>query len=163
MIDPCGFSVRRAAPEDAPAILGCLAAAFAPYRERYTTAAYEDTILTPEALERRFAAMTVLVAAAEGAIVGTIAAAVAVGGAEGHVRGMAVLPSWQGRGVADALLAAAEADLRARGCDRVSLDTTRPLARAIRFYERHGYRTSGRVSDFFGMELIEYLKPLSRG
>ena len=32
--------------------------------------------------------------------------------------------------------------------------------RAIRFYERHGYRPTGRVSDFFGMELIEYAKEL---
>jgi ribosomal protein S18 acetylase RimI-like enzyme len=42
----------------------------------------------------------------------------------------------------------------------VTLDTTRPLQRAIRFYERHGYRQTGRVSDFYGMELIEYAKEL---
>jgi hypothetical protein len=42
----------------------------------------------------------------------------------------------------------------------VSLDTTRPLAPAIRFYEQHGYRASGRIADFFGMELLEYVKPL---
>ena len=155
------FTVRRATREDADAILGCLAAAFAPYRDGYTPAAFEDTVLEPETLERRLAAMTVFVAAIESDVVGTIAAGV-VGGGEGHIRGMAVLPGWQGRGMADALLAAAEADLRARGCDRVTLDTTRPLARAMRFYEAHGYRASGRVSDFFGMELLEYVKPLSQ-
>jgi hypothetical protein len=30
----------------------------------------------------------------------------------------------------------------------------------MRFYERHGYRRSGRISDFFGMPLIEYVKVL---
>src|SRR5262249_44750371 len=46
------------------------------------------------------------------------------------------------------------------GCGRVRLDTTRHLGRAIRFYETHGFRASGRVSDFFGMELFEYVKTL---
>ena len=44
---------------------------------------------------------------------------------------------------------------------RVSLDTTEPLRRAVRFYERHGFRPSGRVSDFFGMPLFEYVKELA--
>jgi hypothetical protein len=30
----------------------------------------------------------------------------------------------------------------------------------MRFYERHGYRRSGRVQDFFGMPLIEYAKDI---
>jgi len=30
----------------------------------------------------------------------------------------------------------------------------------MRFYEKHGYRRSGKVSDFFGMPLVEYAKPL---
>jgi ribosomal protein S18 acetylase RimI-like enzyme len=70
------------------------------------------------------------------------------------------MPSWQGRGVGDRLLEAVEADLRRRECSIVSLDTTAPLQRAIRFYERNGYRASGRVSDFFGMPLFEYVKRL---
>jgi hypothetical protein len=42
----------------------------------------------------------------------------------------------------------------------VSLDTTEPLRRAMRFYERNGYQRSGKVTDFFGMTLIEYIKEL---
>jgi len=30
----------------------------------------------------------------------------------------------------------------------------------MRFYERHGYRRSGKIGDFFGMALIEYVKVL---
>lgn len=79
---------------------------------------------------------------------------------EGHLRGMAVLPEWQGGGVAEALLRAAEAELVSRNCACITLDTTEPLQRATRFYEKHGYRRSGRVSDFFGMRLHEYVKYL---
>jgi GNAT superfamily N-acetyltransferase len=77
-----------------------------------------------------------------------------------HLRGMAVLPEWHGRGIAEELLQCAEAELDDRGCSQVSLDTTEPLQRAMRFYERHGYLASGRTTDFFGMPLHEYVKDL---
>jgi len=76
------------------------------------------------------------------------------------VSGMAVLHEWQGTGVARALLQAAETELRKDRCECVTLDTTQPLQRAVRFYEKHGFRRSGRVSDFFGMPLYEYGKML---
>jgi GNAT superfamily N-acetyltransferase len=85
----------------------------------------------------------------------------ASGTGEGHLRGMAVLPGWQGTGVADRLLAEIEAHLKRQGCTRITLDTTEPLERAMRFYERHGYSRSGRISDFFGMRLLEYHKYLT--
>jgi ribosomal-protein-alanine N-acetyltransferase len=102
--------------------------------------------------------MTVLVATADGKIVGTISAT--ANGEQGHLRGMAVLPEWRGTGTAAQLLAAIETWLRARGSREVTLDTTEPLKSAISFYERHGYSHSGRVSDFFGMRLVEYSKRL---
>jgi GNAT superfamily N-acetyltransferase len=71
---------------------------------------------------------------------------------------MAVLPRWQGKGVASALLEAAETELRNQRCNRVTLDTTEPLMRAMRFYERRGFTRSGRVSDFFGMPLHQWVK-----
>jgi predicted N-acetyltransferase YhbS len=154
------FSVRRARPEDATAVLDCLRAAFDPYRGLYTPAAFEDTVLTRGTVGQRFATMTVFVAAtAAGEVVGTVACNLVCKG-EGHLRGMAVRPSWQGRGVAEELLGAAEAELRRAGCGRVSLGTTGPLGRAVQFYEAHGFRASGTVSDFFGMELFEYVKTL---
>jgi len=100
--------------------------------------------------------MCVFVAVSEGNVVGTVACAAC--GEEGHLRGMAVLPDWQGSGVASALLQAAEAEIRNQRCKRVTLDTTEPLARAMRFYARHGFTRSGRVSDFFGMPLHEWVK-----
>lgn len=154
------ITVRRATQSDSSAILACLRAAFAPFESNYTPAGYLDTVLTPDTLASRFKTMSVFVAVGEdGQIVGTIACARAAD-EEGHLRGMAVLPQEQGSGVADGLLQQAEAELRALGCSRVTLDTTEPLKRAMRFYERHGYWPTGRVTDFFGMPLYEYGKEL---
>jgi ribosomal protein S18 acetylase RimI-like enzyme len=154
-------SIRRATHNDAPEVLACLAAAFAPYRDLYTPAAFLDTVLTPEALQARLATMQVFVAhKSSGEVVGTIACQVISPG-EGHLRGMALLPEWQGTGIADQLLTQAEAQLRRQNCTRITLDTTAPLGRAMRFYEKCGFRRSGKVSDFFGMPLFEFHKLLS--
>lgn len=152
------ISIRAATPEDADAILNCLRTAFEPYRDDYTPGGYRDTVLAPDTIHQRLASMSVLVAVSPaGEVVGTIAGQV-TSQHEGHLRGMAVLPNWQGLGVADHLLDAAERHLLDQKCSRISLDTTRPLRRATRFYERHGFRASGRVTDFFGMPLFEYVK-----
>jgi putative acetyltransferase len=155
------ITIRHAASADAQAILDCLRMAFEPYRTSYTPEAFTDTVLTLETLRHRLSSMFVFVAVAEaGDIVGTVACAVLNAG-EGHLRGMAVLPDWQGRGIAERLLQTAESELAARKCARVTLDTTQPLLRAMRFYEKHGYRPSGRITDFFGMPLHEYVKDLT--
>jgi ribosomal protein S18 acetylase RimI-like enzyme len=154
------FSIRRATFGDAAGIIDCLQSAFVPYRADYTDAAFADTVLTIDTVHERLTAMVVFVASTKaGEILGTIACNV-LGGGEGHLRGMAVRPGWQGRGVAQRLLEAAESELRDRKCSRISLDTTAPLRRAVRFYERNGYRRSGIVADFFGMALIQFVKDL---
>ena len=153
------FVIRKANAEDCAAILKCLEAAFEPYRAGYTPDAWLDTVLTPQTLQDRLSSMRVLVAVSpQAGIVGTLALSVNAG--EGHLRGMAVLPAWQGQGISSALLLAAEAELQAQHCIRITLDTTEPLERAMRFYEKHGYRRSGRITDFFGMRLHEYVKEL---
>ena len=153
--------MRPADAADAAGILDCLRAAFAPYESQYTPAAFHDTVLDPGTVQTRLAETCVFVAAGpDGDIVGTVGYQM-IGSDEAHIRGMAVLPAWQGRAVAQMLLDAALVDARARGCSRATLDTTAPLKRAVRFYERNGFRASGRVQDFFGMPLFEYVKPLA--
>jgi ribosomal protein S18 acetylase RimI-like enzyme len=153
------FTVERATFNDAEGIFDCLSAAFEPYRALYTPAAYEDTVLTRETVRQRMQTMTVLVARDDAAvIIGTVAGA--GHGAEGHIRGMAVAPAWQGTRLADVLLHGIEEEMRLAGCSFATLDTTAPLARAIRFYERNGCARSGVVSDFFGMALYGYRKQL---
>jgi len=154
------FAIRRATIADAAGVLACLQAAFEPYRKRYTEGAFRDTVPSLRAVEERLTSMAVFVAVtAEGAVAGTVAWS-PHGPGEGHLRGMAVLPGRQGRGIAARLLEAAEDEARRAGCLRMALDTTEPLERAIRFYERHGYRPTGTIGDFYGMDLFEYARPL---
>jgi GNAT superfamily N-acetyltransferase len=66
----------------------------------------------------------------------------------------------KGTGVSTRLLETAEDELRKAGCGRVTLDTTEPLNRASRFYERNGFQRTGKIGRFFGMPLFEYNKSL---
>ena len=152
------LEIRKARAADALAIAGCLEAAFARHREQYTPDAYADTALNPDGILRRLEDMCLFVAVSDGQVVGTIGCK--VNGKEGHLRGMAVLPDWQGTGVASELLSMAETEFAKRGAGFITLDTTEPLARAIRFYQRHGYSASGRIASFFVMPLYEYRKGL---
>lgn len=159
MAIPKDFSVRRATLADGAEILQCLKEAFAPYRCQYTELAFSDTVLTPETLRKRFSETQVLVAVDDsGQVIGTIAYHVANG--EGHIRGMAVRPERQGCGVAEYLLERVEGDLCELRCQAITLDTTEPLQRAIRFYEKNGFRRTGEIASFFGMELFAYRKAL---
>ncbi|MGC1106847.1 MAG: GNAT family N-acetyltransferase [Candidatus Acidiferrales bacterium] len=154
------FSIRIAASHDAEEILQCLDQAFAPYRSSYTPGAFADTVLSREMLRKRFIEMTVLVAVDfSGCVIGTIAYKVQENG-EGHLRGMAVRPEWHGSEVAKKLLEQSESDLRDLHCKAITLDTTKPLQRAIRFYEKNGFRATGEVASFFRMELFAYRKEI---
>jgi GNAT superfamily N-acetyltransferase len=154
------ITIRKARAQEAGGIRRCLTSAFEPFRFQYTRGAFEETVPTVEAIRERMAYMTVYIAVAgTREIVGTVACEVE--GVEGHVRGMAVQPPWQGHGIAGRLLRAVESDVAAAGCTRLTLDTTEPLQRAISFYRRNGFVTSGTVTDFFGMPLYEYVKALS--
>jgi predicted N-acetyltransferase YhbS len=154
------FSIRKAALDDENQILQCLEEAFASYQGSYTPDGFADTVLTGETIRHRFGEMTVLVAIDQcDHVIGTIAYKVVANG-EGHVRGMAVRPGWQGCGVGQRLLGHVESDLRKMHCKTITLDTTRPLRRAIRFYEKNGFRPTGEVSSFFGMDLFAYRKDI---
>jgi len=155
---PAEIEIRPAGQADAGAIVKCLAAAFEPYRAEYSSAAFTDTVLDDETVHFRLLQMHVLVATASGNVVGTVSGV--CHGGEGHLRGMAVLPEWRRLGVAGKLLAAIESYLSARGCKRITLDTTLPLQAAMKFYEKNGYRRSAKIADFFGMPLLEYVKQL---
>lgn len=153
------ISIRRATDADIDGILTCLQLAFEPYKTSYTPAAYEDTVPTFSGVEQRLREMSVLVVVSQAnEIVGTLAYQVMKNN-EGHLRGMAILPQWQRRGLAKRLLDRAESDLRERKCNRCTLDTTPQLRDAIRLYESNGYIATGK-SDLFGVPLIDYVKQL---
>lgn len=109
---------------DSAGILECLHEAFEPYREAYTPRAFADTVLSPESLAQRLSTMSIFVATSGNVqIMGTIGCN-QVDECEGHIRGMTVRTAWHGSGAAQRLLETAEAELRARHCRRITLDTT---------------------------------------
>jgi diamine N-acetyltransferase len=161
-VNVASYRIRKATTSDAEELSGCLESAFKAFRGEYTFAAFRDTVPTASEMVRRLAEMCLFVAVAEsGEIVGTLGYRM-VDEEEAHLRGMAVAPKYQGSGIAQRLLDAVESELHLRRCLRISLNTTQPLKRAVSFYEKNGYRPSGRVSDFFGMPLYEFTKTLTQ-
>ena len=63
--------------------------------------------------------------------------------------GLAVAPGDRRRGVASALLAAAEQLARARGARKLSLRVLSTNEAAMRLYERHGFQREGTLRDEF--------------
>ena len=63
--------------------------------------------------------------------------------------GLAVAPANRRRGVASALLAAAEQHARARGARKLSLRVLSSNETAMRLYERHGFQREGTLRDEF--------------
>ena len=113
------IAIRTATQEDSAGILRCLREAFEPYRKAYSPAAFLDTVLTSDTLVTRLHTMTIFVAAAtEREIVGTIACR-RVSESQGHLRGMAVLPTWHGKGIAQLLLETVLREISAWGCGDV--------------------------------------------
>jgi ribosomal protein S18 acetylase RimI-like enzyme len=56
-----------------------------------------------------------------------------------NVHDLAVLSAYQGRGIGEALLVAAEERARARGCCKLTLEVREDNARARRLYTRRGF------------------------
>jgi ribosomal protein S18 acetylase RimI-like enzyme len=62
---------------------------------------------------------------------------------------LAVAAASRGRGLAKALLAAAEADARRHGCNVLDLEVRTDNRAAIALYEHHGYRRTTRLQGFY--------------
>ena len=56
-----------------------------------------------------------------------------------NVHDLAVLPAWRGRGIGQALLGAAQAHARERGCCKLTLEVLSGNQRALRSYAQFGF------------------------
>lgn len=159
--DAGAICLRMATPADADSVASVLSESFAEYEPLYTPEGYAATTPTAEQIRARWEEGPVWVAVSDVGVVGTVSAVPR--GEELYVRSMAVVPSARGRRVGESLLARVEEFARAHGHARLTLTTTPFLSRAIRLYERAGFRPSGRGPlELFGTPLFEMSKDLGR-
>ncbi len=155
------FIIREATKEDAYEIHRVIAAAFEKYRSFYTNEAFNDTISSKEGIENRLDNSTIFIAVNDKQeIIGTIGWQ-KVTKNEAHIRGMAVLPQYQGKNSpASLLIKKVEEEAKKHSCLVISLDTTEILQRAQRFYSKHGFQKTRKTGDFFGNTIIEFIKKI---
>jgi N-acetylglutamate synthase-like GNAT family acetyltransferase len=129
--------VRLASADDSRAISRILREAFTPYREFYTTEAFEYVTPNAETVAGRFTEGPIWIAELGGDVVGTVSLTNEPEGL--YVRSMAVSPNAQGRGIGHRLLDAVEEYAAGTGGDRIFLYTTYFVPGAKDIYEKHGF------------------------
>ena len=155
------IEIHAAEVADAPVIASLLAAAFAEYLPLYTLEGYAATVIRPEEIVSRIEEGPVWVSIGGGTIVGTVS--VVLKGESLYVRGMAVLPLARGQRIGELLLVHVEKFAASKGVQRLYLSTTPFLDRAIRLYERFGFRrTSEGPDELFGTPLFTMEKFIQR-
>lgn len=158
------YIIRKAQPKDAKGIYEVVLAAFEDFRHFYSQEGFANTVMSEKAALERIKEMKIYVAIDQnGEIIGTIGWK-KVSAKEGHIRGMAVHPKWQGKNSpAASLMQIVESDALFQGCTFLSLDTTEILKRAQNFYKKLGFKETGKTDNFFGSTIYEFKKKISHG
>ena len=106
--------------------------------------------------------LAALIVAENGALTGYALVLFRPGSAVGRLYSVAVAPEKAGRGIGVRLLAASEEAAIAHGCVSIRLEVDERNKPAIARYEKAGYRSFGRVPDYYddGGNALRYAKPL---
>jgi ribosomal protein S18 acetylase RimI-like enzyme len=138
--------IRRAGPEDIPALLGLLRLLFSIEKDFVFNAEKQERGLRLLLAESRAA---VFVAEQDGQVAGMctgqLLISTAQGGLSALIEDVAVLPAWQGKGVGRQMAAAAEAWAVSQGASRVQLLADRNNAPALAFYQKTGFQTTAMI------------------
>ena len=134
-------TVRRATPDDVPALYVVVHEAYLLYVPRIgrmpapMTADYSAAVQSGQAW----------VAEADGAIAGLLVLVEYPGYL--LIENIAVQPSAQRRGIGSRLLELAEDEARAQGLSEIRLYTNEGMTENLAFYPRHGYRETRRAEE----------------
>ena len=152
--------IRRGDVDDADAISGVLHDSFVEYRSLYAPERYAGTVVSPPEVRCRLEEGPAWVALLELTIIGTVGA---VHRAEGlYIRGMGIVPHARGLRIGEQLLNEVEAYASENGFNRMFLGTTPFLHRAIRLYEKFGFRfCETKANDSIGTPLLTMEKGVS--
>ena len=129
------FSIVSATPQDVVLIHELQMRAFAEEGRLSKSMAIPPLLETPNAIEMLIRTQTVLLAQADGKIVGSARGIRA--GSVCTIRAVMVEPSWQGQGVGGRLLQAVEQVHDDVNCFELTTNTLVPGN--VAFYQRHGY------------------------
>lgn len=156
------YMIRKAQPKDAKGIHEVVLAAFEDFRYFYSPEGFANTVMSEEVALERIKKMTLFVAVIQNhEIIGTVGWK-RISKKEGHIRGMAVHPKFQGKNSPAAdLLKEVEKDAYSQGCTFLTLDTTKILKGAQIFYKKHGFKETGKTGDFFDSTIYEFEKKIS--
>jgi N-acetylglutamate synthase-like GNAT family acetyltransferase len=160
MIKVNTVKIRNAFSDDIQTILALLRDTFQPYQGSYTTEAYVHAILLPaDEIQKRLhdPKKLVLVAETDNRIVGTITATFQ-DNTQVYLQSMAILPRFQRVGIGRLLLEKIEGLAREKGCNRIYFECFEPLRNSIEFYEKQGYRRTGKTIPFYGVTFYEMEK-----
>ena len=151
--------IRLADSGEAAAIAAVLYEAFREFEPLYTAEGFAATTPKSEQIVERMSEGPIWVALVGGEIVGTVS--VVLKREAVYVRGMAVLPRARGARVGKLLVDQVEQYGAENGCKRLFLSTTPFLERAIRLYEKFGFRRIPEgPHDLFGTPLFTMEKML---
>lgn len=149
------FRIRQAIPADLRALVALERRAFT--TDHLSPRQYRHHLTNPRAL--------VLAAVDAGGLLGKAVVFFRKGSDSARLYSIAVDDAARGRGIAKALLRAAERGARVRGCARLRLEVNQLNAGAIALYEKLGYRRFGAYAGFYedGADAWRYEKALRIG
>ena len=140
--------IRRLGPEDWRAWRDLWTEALTDFPECFLTTLAEHEARDQAILAHGLATRLVLGGFEDGRLMGTASLRAEHRAACAHrawLQAVFVRPVRQGSGLGDRLMAAAEAQARGAGVLQMELYVAAENARALRFYERHGFRVAGRL------------------
>jgi len=152
------LQMRIATFDDARAIHEIIAEAFEPYKKYYTKEAYNATVVSIAKIEKRLRKREVLVATHDNKIVGT--ASIRIEGKNIHISSMAVKPDYQGKGVGLQILREINELAIRKKCKTISLECFYPLRKAIKLYEKFGFKKTGKIRNYYGIKIFGMLKEI---
>jgi ribosomal protein S18 acetylase RimI-like enzyme len=134
-----GFHIRRGKPADLDALWDLENSVFA--TDRMSRRSLRRLLASPSA--------AAIVAQSDGAIAGVAVVLFRVNSRIARLYSLAVVPKHTGRGIASALLAAAEKTARSRKCQWLRLEVHEKNHGAIKVYRRAGYYEFGRHHRYY--------------
>jgi len=151
---PHGVRIRRGRPADLDAIW------------ELENRVFETDRMSRRSLRRLLASPTAitLAAQADGAIAGVAVVLFRATSRVARLYSLAVAPRHTGRGIASALLKAAENTARSRQCRSLRLEVHEENHGAIKLYRKAGYREFGRYRQYYEDRghALRFEKPLMR-